>query len=316
MRYLLLIVLLLVALSKASPTNPGYSEYQDDLTLKGVIDFHAHADPDSMARSIDVVELAQKARAAGMRGLVIKNHYEATAGYAYLARKLVPGVEAFGGIALNRSVGGINPAAVESMAEIKGGFGRVVWMPTFDAENHVRFFRENRPFVRISDRGKLLAAVLDLLKIVVEKNLILETGHSSAEECLLLIEAAHHAGVRKIVVTHALMNPINMTIEQQKKAAAIGAFIEHAAVGTLQGPSAAVASQRAWKRITIQEYAAAIKAVGAEHSIISSDLGQLGNPTHTDGLRSFINALKQEGISDREIDLMTRKNPARLLGLD
>jgi Family of unknown function (DUF6282) len=80
--------------------------------LAGVIDFHAHSDPDSMPRSIDAVDLARLAKARGMRGLVLKNHYESTAALAYMVRKAVPGIEIFGGIDLNRSVGGVNPAAL------------------------------------------------------------------------------------------------------------------------------------------------------------------------------------------------------------
>ncbi|MDA2929391.1 DUF6282 family protein [Acidobacteria bacterium AH-259-O06] len=292
-----------------------FPQLPPDPILEGIIDFHAHAAPDSVARSVDVVELAQKARQVGMRGFVIKNHYIPTAGYAYLARKLVPGLEVFGGVVLNLAVGGINGPAVESMTAVRNGFGRVVWMPTFDAENHVRFFKENRPFVRVSESGQLLPEVLDLLEIIAQKNLILETGHSSAAECLLLIQAARQAGVKHIIVTHAMMNPINMSVEQQKKAAGMGAFLEHAFVGTLQGPRASLASMRGWKGVSIGDYAAAIKAVGAQHCILSSDLGQAGNPIHTDGLRHFITALKQQGIGDHEIDLMTRKNPARLLEL-
>ncbi|MFQ5928798.1 MAG: DUF6282 family protein [Acidobacteriota bacterium] len=207
-----------------APLLSFHSQLPPDPVLDGIIDFHAHADPDATARSVDVVELARKAREVGMRGFVIKNHYIPTVGYAYLARKLVPGIEVFGGIVLNLPSGGINAAAVESMASVQGGLGRVVWMPTFDAENHVRFFKENRPFVRVSESGRLLPEVLDLLEIIAQKNLILETGHSSAAECLLLIQAARQAGVKHIIVTHAMMNPINMSVEQQKKAAGMGAF--------------------------------------------------------------------------------------------
>ncbi len=56
-----------------------------------------------------------------MRGLVLKNHYEPTASLAYIVRKEVPGIEVFGGIDLNLSVGGMNPIAVEHMAAITGG---------------------------------------------------------------------------------------------------------------------------------------------------------------------------------------------------
>jgi len=89
-------------------------------SLNGVIDIHAHSDPDSTARSIDAIDLAKLAKARGMRGLVLKNHYESTAALAYVVRKEVPGIEIFGGIDLNLTVGGINPAAVERMTMMKG----------------------------------------------------------------------------------------------------------------------------------------------------------------------------------------------------
>src|SRR5258706_15314934 len=114
-----------------------------------------------------------------MRGLVLKNHYESTAALAYVVRKEVPGIEIFGGIDLNLTVGGINPAAVERMTMVKGGWGRVVWMPTFDAENQVRYSKENRPFVPVSKNGHLL------LGLIAKHKLTLATGHSSAQEGLM-----------------------------------------------------------------------------------------------------------------------------------
>src|SRR3982751_4314340 len=135
-------------------------------TLSGVIDIHVHADPDSVPRSIDAVDLARMAKARGMRVLVLKSHWEPTASMAYLVRKAVPGIEIFGGIDLNRSVGGVNAVAVERMASVKGGWGRVVWMPTFDAENQVRDSKENRPFVSVSRAGVLLPAVLEVLDVI------------------------------------------------------------------------------------------------------------------------------------------------------
>src|SRR5438874_10721226 len=171
-------------------------------TLNGVVDIHVHSDPDSMPRSIDAIDAAKLARSRGMRGMVLKNHYEPTASLAYLVRKEVPGIELFGGIALNLTVGGVNPAAVERMTRIKGGWGRVVWMPTFDAENQVRFSKENRPFVSVSKGGQLLPEVKQVIGIIKRYNLMLETGHSSPEEGLMLVREARKQGVEHVVVTH------------------------------------------------------------------------------------------------------------------
>src|ERR1051325_8180798 len=99
-------------------------------TLTGAIDIHAHTDPDGVPRSIDAIDLAKLAKSRGMRSIVLKNHYEPTASLAYIVRKEVPGIDVFGGISLDLTVGGVNPAAVEWMTKVKGGYGKVVWLPT------------------------------------------------------------------------------------------------------------------------------------------------------------------------------------------
>jgi len=136
------------------------------LALTGVIDIHVHSGPDSMPRTVDAIDVGRLAKKEGMRGLVFKNHYESTAAVAYLVRKEVPGIEAFGGIDLNLTVGGINPAAVERMTMVTGGYGRFVWMPSFDAENAVRYAKESRPFVSVSRDGQLLPAVKEVIGIM------------------------------------------------------------------------------------------------------------------------------------------------------
>src|SRR3989441_2001113 len=275
-------------------------------TLNGVVDIHVHSDPDSVPRSIDAIDIAKLAQSRGMRALLLKNHYEPTASLAYLVRKEVPGIELFGGIALNRTVGGVNPAAVERMTLVKGGWGRVVWMPTFDAENQVRFSKENRPFVSVSKNGSLLPEVEEVLALIAKNKLTLATGHSSPQENLLLSRDAKDLGIGSIVVTHAMLPPVKMTVEQMKQATAMGAYLEFV-YNALIGSS---------KVFDMPEYAAAIRAVGPEHCILSSDLGQAGNPLHPDGLEAYFRGLRAQGFSVAEIDRMAKTNPARLLGLN
>ena len=274
--------------------------------LDGVIDFHVHADPDSLPRSIDAIDLARLAKQRGMRGLVLKNHYESTASLAYVVRKEVPGIEVFGGIDLNRTVGGINPAAVERMTMVKGGWGRVVWLPTFDAENQVRYSGEARPFVSVSRGGQLLPEVREVIALAAKHGLTLETGHSSAEECLLIVKEARRQGVTHVVVTHARLPPVKMTVAQMRAAAAQGAFLEFVYNGLI-GPN---------RSGSMRDYAGAIRQVGPRFCILASDLGQPGNPLHPDGLAAFFAGLIAEGIPAADIALMSKTNPARALGLD
>src|SRR5258705_11216855 len=123
-------------------------------TLSGAIDMPAHADPDGVPRKIDAIDLARLAKERGMRAIVLKNHYEPTASLAYIVRKEVPGIEVFGGISLDLTVGGVNPAAVEWMAKVKGGYGKVVWLPTFDSEAQVKFTKQQRPLPTAARDGE------------------------------------------------------------------------------------------------------------------------------------------------------------------
>jgi hypothetical protein len=273
--------------------------------LNGVIDIHVHSDPDSVPRSIDAIDLARLAKGRGMRALVLKNHYESTASLAYVVRKEVPGIEIFGGIDLNRTVGGVNPAAVERMTMVKGGWGRFVWMPTYDAENQVRYSKEDRPFVRVSRNGELLPEVREVIGLIAKHHLVLATGHSSAEEALLLIREGRRQGVEHIVVTHAMLGPVLMTVPQMQEAAGLGAYVEFV-YNALIGPN---------KSFDMPEYAKAIRTVGINSTILSSDLGQAANPLHPDGLAAFFAGLKKQGFTEEEIGRMAKVNPANLLGM-
>ena len=273
--------------------------------LNGVIDIHVHSGPDSVARSIDALDLAKLAKSRGMRGLVLKNHYEPTASLAYVIRQVVPGIELFGGIDLNRSVGGVNPAAVERMTMMKGGYGRVVWLPTFDAENQVRFSKEDRPFVSVSRNGELLPETKAVIALAAKHHLMLETGHSSAEEGLMILREAKRQGVEHLVVTHAMLAPVRMTTAQMREAASMGAYLEFVYNGVTG----------VGQEYQLSDYAKAIRDVGAKSCILSSDMGQVGNPLHPDGLAAFFAGLRKEGIPQADIDLMSKTNPALALGL-
>jgi hypothetical protein len=272
------------------------------VSLEGVIDFHAHSAPDVTQRSLNSFEVIRQAKAAGMRAVVLKNHYVSTAALAQLAMQEVGGIEVYGGIVLNRSNGGINPEAVRRMVEVEGHRGRVVWCPTFDSENQMK---GKPPFVAVVKEGKPVPAMAEIFQLAVQHDLIFATGHSSPAESLILLQAAQQAGVKRLLVTHVLSDTTRATIEQMKRMAGFGATLEVVWLAHLGS-----------KPLPVSVCVEAIKTVGADHFLMSSDLGQAGNPVHTQGLRDFITALQAGGINAHEIDLITRKNPAKLLGLD
>jgi len=169
---------------------------------------------------------------------------------------------------------------------------------SIQAENHVRDAKENRPFVAVSKNGDLLPEVKQVIGVIARRTLTLETGHSTPEECLMLIREARKQGVERIVVTHALTPPVRMSIAQMKEAAAMGAYLE-----------------LVYGRMNLAEYVRAIREVGPEHFVLSTDLGQANNPLHPDGFVAYLAALKKEGFSDADLGRMSKTNPARALGL-
>lgn len=296
MRCLVAFVLVLVLLL-ASPSAICRAQ-----TLAGAIDMHAHAAPDGTPRKVDVLELARLAKAAGMRAIVIKNHYEPTASLAYVVRKAVPGIEVFGGISLDLTVGGVNPAAVEWMTKVEGRYGKVVWLPTFDSESQVKLTGEKRPFAPVMRGGQILPEVLAVIALAAKHDLVLETGHSAPQESLSIIAEAKRQGVAHVLVTHAMASPGgSMTLAEMREAVRLGALLElvHSPITDEQ----------------LRDEAEAIRTIGASWFVLSSDLGQPQNPLHTDGLLALYRGLMAHGVSAADIEVMSRTNPARLLGL-
>jgi hypothetical protein len=273
--------------------------------LRGAVDIHVHSAPDNVARSIDGLDVAKLAQQKGMRAIVLKNHFDPTAGLAFLARKTAPGIEIFGGIDLNLPVGGMNAHAVEHMTQVSGGWGRMVWMSTFDAENQIRVNKSNAPFVRVSQNGQLLPETKAVIAVIAKHNLVLASGHTSAQEALLMFEEGKRQGVQRMVATHGMGPPTSLTVEQAKQAIAFGAFIEFCS-GTLANAGA---------QEKIDRFADQIRQVGVDHVILSSDLGQAGNALPPDGFATYIEALRKKGFTDLELDRMAKQNPAKLLGL-
>jgi len=282
--------------------------------IAGLMDTHVHSAPDVFGRGFDDEQMAGLYRDRGVEAVVIKNHVVPTADRAWFVRKHVAGIKAFGGIVLNSAVGGVNPDAVQWMWRMQGGYGRVVWFPTFDADNHVKHFKDAPEGIKIVDaEGKVLPAVRDVLKIAAQQKLVIQTGHISPTEALAVIAAGRDMGADRIVVTHCQFEVVNMTLDQMKEAASMGAKLELCALGQWMGPEAHYEWMKHWRHVKIAETAQAIKAVGAGNFILATDLGQTGNPSPADGLQIFALELMKAGVTKDEIMLMGHEVSGRLL---
>jgi hypothetical protein len=282
----------------------------------GVIDMHVHPAPDVFGRALTDVELATVAKRKGMRGIVIKNHVVPTADRAAIAMEAVPGIEIWGGVVLNNSVGGINPQAVEWMHRMSGGRGKIVWLPTFDSDKHIKtLVDKNKSGIVVAPGGKVTPEMEEVLKIIARENLVLATGHVHADEVVAVTKRAKELGVKNILVTHGLTNIPGLSMAQAKEVAAMGAMIEICYLQFMTGPDAQYPWMKHWNQVATAQVLMALNEVGADNLVISTDLGQQGMMMPPDGIENAIGALKGAGVSQENIDKMMKRNPAKLLGL-
>jgi hypothetical protein len=283
-----------------------------DKLLHGAIDMHLHVGPDTMP-CIDPIEAARQAKQAGMKAIILKNHHYTTAPLATIVSQLVPGVGVFGGLCLDFEVGGLNFHALE----VSGKLGaKVVWMPTLSSANSRDKMRkslglelEGEGFSILDTGGKLVPEIGKILPLVKKYDMVLASGHISPAETFALIDEAKNTGIWKLVITHASSADVidqALSIPDQKRLAQMGVFLEYVGLELLHE------SLGRGKSHMVEM----IKAVGAEHCILSTDMGLAFEPPPVEGMRVAISSLLNKGLTVEEIELMVKTNPAKLLGLE
>ena len=276
-----------------------------DRLMEDAVDIHVHFAPDPrVERRSDAVEVAQGAKDMGMRGVVFKSHEYPTHPVAYTVSRVVPGISLIGGIALDVEVGGLNPMAVETSANMGG---RVVWMPTFSARADRERQGLDGGIYLLNKRGKLIPEVYPILETIKQHDMVLATGHISTEESMVLVDEARNLDIHRIVITHASTMSFwtGMTLDDMKALAAKGAFIEHC-IHVMMPLT---------YRLKPSELMDTLRAIGPEHCIISTDFGQAFHPPPPEGLRMGIATLLKVGMEEVEVGMMVKDNPSRLLGL-
>jgi Family of unknown function (DUF6282) len=288
--------------------------------LKGGIDLHVHPAPSPLPRRIDAVEAAQAAEAIGMRAIVVKSHHHSTVTDVLALGRDLNGlpVRVFGGIALNSAVGGLNPHAVDLALKLGG---RIVWFPTIGSPQHIAHHaahpdlkfpklavhvRDERPVDVLDESGQLRPEVHDIIGLIKEHDAILASGHMAPDRILAVFEAAHAAGVTRLLVNHPNF-VVEATHEQGKRFVELGAVIEH---------SLCMYDDRSsFYNWDIDVLLGWIRAVGVDRSTLGSDLGQMKNPLPSEAFTNIVGQLLDAGLSEGELESMVRRNPARLLDM-
>lgn len=325
-------------------------ELPDEL-LHGTIDTHIHSGPwlKSCPGRLDPFQIAEQAKAAGLRAVVFYDHTLGnSAGTAWLVGRTVPGIEVFGGIILTSCQGGLNPRAVKTalyygagakfvhfgahcthhMVSQEGTFvdGKPVpfkdLYPKFAAEELARA-------IRIPLEDPIPSELEEILRLVADHpHVYLNTGHVSAAEAIRLVELAERFGIKKILVAHPARS--QLSTGQQKELAARGVFLE----GTVSDwffhrglPRTNYYIEREYadeiagianapEFSGIMPWARQIREVGIEHFVLATDHGIRSAPAPVEALRLLVSSLLDLEFDPAEIHRMLKLNPARLLGLE
>jgi hypothetical protein len=282
--------------------------------LEGAVDLHIHAGPSVAAREVDAAEMLALAEDAKYKAFVVKDHYFPTTFSAYIAEKHTGNhtVKVFGGIVLNNSVGLFNLTAVDAAYKMGAKF---VCMPTLSSKRHIESHKGKHfagastseitetPVYYLTESGELIPEVKSLLEYVATKpDLILYTGHGSAEEVDVLVHDAVKAGVKKILVNHPFQT-VNASLEQIVEWSRLGAYIE------LNGSAFP-------KFVPIDILGQILKNVAVEQIVIDTDSAQKGAGSPVEVLRRFVKLIMDEfNVSEKDICMMIKETPGMLLGI-
>lgn len=292
----------------------------DDATanrlLEGALDLHVHSGPSTMPRQLDHMQAAEEAVAAGMRGLLFKDHHYSVAPFIPLMDRVLgrPDFRMYSGLVLNNSTGGLNPFVVD--AQLKMG-AKLIWMPTAQAANHIRSSHrkvrlasnvklKDSPLLTVVDAsGNILDEVKQILDMIAEFDAILSSGHLHVWEIWRLFDEARARGVRRLLINHPMYG-LHFTYDDIRDLANLGALVEQ---------SAGLYVDSRFNTYSPQELKEHIEAAGVAHSSIGSDLGQVDNPTPVEGMRQAIKLCLALGFSEADVRTMVADNPAKLVGL-
>ncbi|MDP2972140.1 MAG: DUF6282 family protein [Deltaproteobacteria bacterium] len=295
----------------------------EDRLLEGAVELHAHAYPEFSLRMrgrVHEIEWAELARAAGMRAIVMKSQVFPTVERANLVRRVVSGIEVFGGITLNHPMGGLNPLAVEIAGELGG---KVVWMPTWGSKNDLSksqfYLNRMRAYVRtlnqavpgpdsgieILEGGKLKSVVKEIIQIARDHKMFISSGHISIQESLVLVEECTKQRV-PFTLAHPFSRSVGASIDDQKEVAKRGGYIEHCFITTMP----------MHQRLELSRIVEAIQEIGPSQTVLTTDAIQTWNPPPPELMRMYIASLLQLNIEEEAIRRMIQENPVKILGLD
>jgi hypothetical protein len=279
-----------------------------DELMVGAIDTHIHPAPDAYAaRPFDDVQLGIQACEMEMGAVVFKGHSFPTVRTARIADRIVGEwadthgknrTRILGGAVLNYNIGGLNPEAVESVAGLGGKF---IWTPNIDSSHQRKITGAEGGIEVINDKDKVVPELLEIFNLIAKHDLVLSITHHSTKERFIMVDAAVEAGVKRIEICHPTAPVTKMNIDQMKVLAKKGAYLGIYCVNF------------APPLFSIGETIEVIQAIGPDHFVLGTDLGNWRVPPPAINYKIFLGLLLERGITETDIRKMAKKNAEALI---
>ena len=284
------------------------------VSLKGICDMHVHTNPDLRTRAYNDLQLADAAVRVGARAIVIKSHLGFTVNRAAIANEYVKrvygentGFTMYGGVVMNKVIGGVNPEAVEKGLKLGA---KEIWLPTQSARRHLEKMGKNPDEgIELVRDGKVVPELWDVFKLIKDFDVALGTAHVSPEEAYTVVEAARDAGVKKIIITHPEWWVCDYSIEDQIRLVKDYDVILERCYAQNMGKGQPY-------HLNLKENAELIKEVGYEHVMVDTDGGQVENPDWETEMYEYMHYLVEYGIPIEHVYHMTKTIPYKLLGIE
>ncbi|MSP93532.1 MAG: hypothetical protein EXR79_17360 [Myxococcales bacterium] len=303
--------------------------------VKDAIDIHCHAHDGCQ----DPFGVAKLASLSGMRGLLYKT-IVGRENPAKSARDLKAKLDDWAAAQSN-----VRPIEVWAGCHVAQGFQKpvdparirflldegaaAVWMPSLNSANSLEVVGTRKMWLdktadpeaitgplsweeakklghyRLDDAGKLRPEYEEIIRVTIDHGAALFLGHVAHDELWAMAELVDKLGFKRAVVDHPFSPFVNLSIDDMKRAASAGLWLNFTfdELSPMLGADPAVMYQ-------------AIREVGPQHCTLSSDTGEAVFPNSVEAMRLMRGHMSGFGCSDDELATMCTTNPAFIVGTD
>jgi len=157
----------------------------------------------------------------------------------------------------------------------------------------------------LSESGKLKREIREIIRIVADRGAALFFGHATHPEIFAMAEEVNRLRFPRAVIDHPFSPFVDLSAEQMRQLGEAGIFLNF--TYDELSPLLGVDPYRMYQ---------AIRTVGIEHTLLSSDAGEPLFPNSVECIRLIRAYMQAFGLCEKEIQRVSCVNPGALVGYD